>query len=157
MPYLKQTSQKVDIKSLSENYIRTCHHTRTHPYPGKRLHTIIRQHGRVRVCQWLGYTWAVPDMCLIESLYGSQDKWEMVSLVPFSFCQPPSIWHKLGELIICFYVVHSLRKRTSSKIWTFCPIKKHSLQSVVFCIFFQNTGSQLCFRFLCQLYLHVRT
>ena len=53
-----------------------------------------------------------------------------VSLVPFSSRQPPtSNWHKISWidcLFFCFYVVHSLKKRTSSKMCMFCPVKKHS-------------------------------
>ena len=60
--------------------------------------------------------------------------WEAgVSLVPFSFRQPPtSSWHKISWtncLFFCFVVVRSLRKRTSSNICMFFPvssIKKRS-------------------------------
>ena len=49
-----------------------------------------------------------------------------VSLMPFSFHQPPvSNWHKtswMNCLFFCFYIVRSLKKRTSWKICTFCPV-----------------------------------
>ena len=55
---------------------------------------------------------------------GHETDW--VSLTPFSFHQPPtSTWHKtswINGLFFCFHVVPSLKKRTSSKICTFCPV-----------------------------------
>ena len=56
----------------------------------------------------------------------------------------------------CFSVVRSLKRMSSSNICTFCPvssIKKRSfnllcvLDLSFFSFFFQNAGSQLCFRF----------
>ena len=51
------------------------------------------------------------------------------SLVLFSFRQPPtSNWHKISWincLFFSFYVVCSLKKRTSSKICTFCPVSSN--------------------------------
>ena len=53
----------------------------------------------------------------------------LLSLVPFSFRRPPtSNWHKISWMncllffSFCFYVVRSLKKRTSSKIGTFCSV-----------------------------------
>ena len=56
--------------------------------------------------------------------------WEAgVSLVPFSFRQPPtSSWHKISWtncLFFFFYIVCSLKKRTSSKICTFCLVSSN--------------------------------
>ena len=52
--------------------------------------------------------------------------WDWVSFVPFSFHQPPtSNWHKrswINCLFFCFLVVRTLKKRTSSKICTFCLV-----------------------------------
>ena len=48
-----------------------------------------------------------------------------VNSVPFSFRQPPTsklTQDKLNCLFSFFYVVHSLKRRTSSKMCIFCPV-----------------------------------
>ena len=52
-----------------------------------------------------------------------------VSPVLFSFRQPPtSNWHKISWincLFFCFYVVRSLKERTSPVVCTFCPVSSY--------------------------------
>ena len=70
---------------------------------------------------------------------------------------PASNWHKLSELIIfsVFMLYVAWKKRTSSKIRTFCPIlsnqKAFSLTSCVFWIFFSERRQSTLFQiFLCR-------
>ena len=66
---------------------------------------------------------------------------------------PASKWHKLSELIVCFYVVHNVKKRTSSKVCMFCPVLSSwialSLISCVIWIFFNSVSDMYIFFFSC--------
>ena len=70
-----------------------------------------------------------------------------VSLVPFSYRQPPisltqAEW--INCFFVCFIVVRSLKKRTSSKICMFCPVlSNEKALCLISCVFWMPTELQI--------------
>ena len=80
------------------------------------------------LCQVLGSWWKEKGMRLTKWLTG---QFRALFLLPASHIQLTRDKSWINCLFFCFYVVRSLKKRTSLKICTFCQIKKCSLQSLV--------------------------
>ena len=54
-----------------------------------------------------------------------------------SLCQIDMLEGLLFFVVVCLYVVHRLKKKTSSKICTFCPVLSNSKAlSLIFCVLF---------------------